>query len=99
MAQINVSSDIAERLKRIAEQENRSLDDVLTSLLNAYPQVKQQPSGNWALRMALMAQTDTAIEWNERAVDLSERSREILNTEFADYLLNRMQESENEADE
>lgn len=99
MAQLNVANEIAQRLRQIAEQENRSLDDLLRSMLDSYPQAEPPRQGNWALRMAEMAQADRDIEWNERAADLAERSREILNTEFAGYLLKRMQNSEADADE
>lgn len=49
-----------------------------------------QPS-NWALEMATLAEKASQGEWNKLADDLSERSREILDGEFVDDLITRMQ--------
>ena len=49
---------------------------------------------NWALKIAQMAEVDTRIEWNETASRLSENSREILQNEFTEYLLNSKNKGE-----
>ena len=58
--------------------------------------VPEASQSNWALKMAQMAAQDDNIEWNESASTLSEKSREILDGEFADYLLSRMELGNNE---
>ncbi|MHB8627162.1 MAG: hypothetical protein ACYDBJ_17495 [Aggregatilineales bacterium] len=85
MTELIIDDTIAERLREIAQQENRPLDTILRSMPDSYT-VSLQPS-DWSLTMAKMAETDTDIVWNRLAPDLSERSREILETEFGDYLL------------
>jgi hypothetical protein len=88
MTQITVDDFFAERLKQIAQRENRPLDAVLRSMLESYAGTAE-PS-DWPLMMAQMAEADTDIVWNEYAPDLSARSREILEREFGDYLLKRL---------
>jgi hypothetical protein len=88
MTELVVDDEIAEQLRQIAQQENRPLDAVLRSMLDSY--AISQPS-DWPLVMARMAETDTDIVWNEAAADLSERSRDVLEDEFGDYLLKRLQ--------
>jgi hypothetical protein len=88
MAELIIDNAIAERLRQIAQQENRPLDAVLRSMLESYtPALK--PS-DWPVQIARMAEGDTDIVWREDAAELSERSREILEDEFADYLLKRL---------
>jgi len=82
VSELIIDDEIAKRLREIAQQENRPLDALLRSMLDSYA-LTSQPS-NWALQMAQMAETDTDMEWGEDAADLSERSREILDNEFAD---------------
>jgi hypothetical protein len=94
MSELIVDDSIAMRLRQIAEQENRPLDAVLAAMLAAYP-ASREPS-DWPLKMAMMAEADTDIEWNEYATDLSERSREILNNEFGAHLLKRLNENDND---
>ena len=88
MVELIVDNAIAERLRQIAQQENRPLDAVLRSMLESYTPTLE-PS-DWPLLIARMAEADTDIVWREDATELSERSREILEDEFADYLLKRL---------
>ena len=89
MAELIIDNAIAERLRQIARQENRPLDAVLRSMLESYTSTLE-PS-DWPLLIARMAEADTDIVWSEDATELSERSREILEDEFADYLLKRLE--------
>jgi hypothetical protein len=84
MATLMIDESLADRLRQIALRENRPLDDVLRSMVEFYHR-RHEPS-DWPLVMAKMADADTDIEWNELAPDLAERSREILQSEFGDYL-------------
>jgi hypothetical protein len=82
---VNIPEDVAQRLAKLAEEQNSSVGEFLNVLLNRYAPVG--PAGS----LAEMAQN--ALEANlasEYPVDTSDRSREILNTEFADYLKRRM---------
>jgi hypothetical protein len=88
MAELIIDDEIMKRLREISKQENRPLDVVLRSILDSYSSARQ-PS-DWPLMMAKMAEADTEIVWNEYASDLSERSRELLENDFADYLLKRL---------
>jgi len=80
MTELIIDSEVAERLRRLAQEENRSIDDVLRSALDSYS-VPTGPS-DWPLVMARIAEADTDIVWNDYAPDLAERSREILENEF-----------------
>jgi len=88
---------LASKIYDIARRENRSVEDVLESLLEErYPQPesddKPAPGSfaalNWAAQKA-------GIGRNAAQTDTSERSREILETEYADYLKRRMDEQSN----
>jgi hypothetical protein len=76
MTELIIDDVIAERLRRIAQEENRPLDAVLLSMLETYTNAPL-PS-DWPLMMAKMAEADTDIVWNESASDLSESSRDFL---------------------
>lgn len=89
-----LDDETAERLQAVARRQNRSPNEVVRDLLGQVdePQVTGNP--NWLKRMAERAEQHTDIVWNDEP-DLSEHSREILNTEFADYLIKQMERSEN----
>ena len=88
MTELMIDDTLAEQLYRLAQQENRPIDAILRSMLESYAAVLQ-PS-EWPLEMARMAEEDNAIVWNDYAPDLSEHSRDILESEFGDYLLKRL---------
>ncbi len=90
MTELIIDDTLAEQLRQLAQYENRPLDAVLRSMLASYA-TSLQPS-EWPLEMARMAEEDTDIVWNEYAPDLSERSRDILESEFGDYLLKRLRD-------
>lgn len=82
---INIPEEVAHRLEQLAEQEGSTVGDLLRTLLNRY--VPETPPGS----LAEMAQN--AREANlasAKPVNTAERSREILNTEYADYLKRRI---------
>jgi len=95
MTELIIDDEIAKRLDQIAQQENRPIDAVLRSMLESYAGLVQ-PS-DWPLIMAKMAEADIDIDWNEQAADLSERSRDILDNEFTDYLLKRLQDNDGDS--
>lgn len=90
MAALLIDDVIAERLRQLAQSENRPLEAVLSAMLDAYAPL---PS-DWPLEMAKLAEADTDIVWNELASDLSERSRDILRNDFGDHLLKRLNDND-----
>ena len=91
MIELIVDDSLAEQIQQIAQQENRPLDAVLRAMLASYAATTAAPPhSDWPLDMARMAESDADIVWNAYATDLSERSREILDREFGDYLLKRL---------
>lgn len=87
---------IAWQLLDIARRENRSVEAVLDDLLADYqPDTERPKPGTFA---ALAHSAREANIRTEYPVDTSERSREILNTEYADYLKRRMDEQPKDTD-
>lgn len=82
---MNIPEDIAQRLEALALREGSSVGDLLKTLLNRY--APDTPPGS----LAEMAQNAREVGLaSVQAVDTAEHSREILNTEYADYLKHRM---------
>lgn len=78
---INVPEDVVQRLEKLAEEDATSVEEVLRALLNRY--APDAPVGS----LAQMAENARAAGLaSAESVDTAERSREILNTEFVDYL-------------
>jgi hypothetical protein len=97
MADVIIRNErLAWKLFEIARRENRSVDDIIETLVEEhYPnQTDDKPAPgsfaalNWSAEKA-------GIGRDSEPVDTSERSREILETEYADYLKRRMNEQSN----
>ena len=84
-----LDDETAKKLQAISIRENRPLNEIVSAAIAQYDVPQPTGNPNWALRMAQMAEANTSIQWNEVAASLSENSREILENEFADYLLKR----------
>ncbi len=97
MFTLTLDDETAARLQALAQQQNRSPNDVLRDLLGRVDEPQLKDKSNWLKRMAERAEQHTDIVWKDET-DLSERSREILNNEFADYLLNRVERSDDDRD-
>jgi hypothetical protein len=81
---MNIPEDVADRLEKLAQAQGSSVADVLKTLLNRY--APDTPPGS----LAEMAQNAREAGLaSAQSVDTAERSREILNTEYADYLKRR----------
>jgi predicted transcriptional regulator len=89
MFTLTLDDETAKKLQAVARQRNRTPNEVLRDLLEKVDEPQPTSSHNWALKMAQMAEADTSVEWNESASNLAENSRDILDNEFADYLLKR----------
>ena len=81
---INIPEEVALRLEKLAEQQGSTVGDLLRTLLDRY--ASEIAPGS----LAEMAQNarEAGLASDER-VDTAGRSREILNTEYADYLKRR----------
>lgn len=86
---IDIPADLSKRLGEIAKREEIEVDELLRDLLarfedNCVAKPKRRATTTDFARNALAAGLSSP-----HPVDTAERSREILNTEFADYLKRR----------
>ncbi len=102
MTDITITGRIAERLRQLAERTNRSVEEILEDVLDAYQDSEGKsntdegpPPGTFA-RMAWIAERNPI---RVGATDISERSREILRDEYAEHLLKRLQASDDNTDD
>jgi hypothetical protein len=96
VADLILTGEIADKLRNLAERQGRTAESVVEEMLQQYPSAQETnggevsdeeaPPGSVAafLRAALAA--DIHLEED----DLASRSREILDTEFAEYLKQRL---------
>lgn len=97
MAQLLIQDEkIAWRLLDIARREKRSVESVLESLLEDYePSTSEDEPQPGTFAALLKAAQEARIGVDSEPTNTSEKSREILNTEYADYLKRRMDEQSN----
>ena len=88
---IDIPADIARRLEELAERDNLEIDDLLRDMLERYPDNGESDQKQWATLADLARNAKEANLASLGPVDTAERSREILNTEFADYLKSRIE--------
>jgi hypothetical protein len=92
MAELIIRSErLAFRLLEVARREQRSVEDVLEQLLDEHKlksDVIQVPGSSEALLASALAANIAST----REVDTSARSREILETEYAESLQRRLDE-------
>jgi hypothetical protein len=91
MTTIQISPQLADKLNRLAEREHKTVDEVLERLLEPenVNEDDEAPGGKVLLEGILKAKIRSG------KTDTAERSREILDNEFADHLWNRMHEETN----
>ena len=87
---IDIPEDIALQLEKLAKSNDADIGDLLREMLARYEaeraaKEKRRPTTADFARIAKAAGLSSP-----HPVDTSERSREILNTEFADYLKRRV---------
>ena len=85
MSDLLIEGEIADQLRDLAQREQRSVEAVLKTLLEHY--VEAEPSSTPTL--AKLAQALAAAGFHSGQSDTSTRSREILDVEYADYLIHR----------
>jgi hypothetical protein len=98
MVMVELSEQTVAQLTRIAQEHQQSLDEAVVSLLKNVPtpEVPEVSHDENIPRPGTMgALIKAAREANIRGKEsnVAERSREILNKEFPEYLWRRMQES------
>ena len=86
---IDIPDDVALRLEQLAKREDADIGKLLRDMLERYEgegdtKEKRRATGADFARNALAAGLSSP-----HPVDTADRSREILNTEFADYLKRR----------
>ena len=83
---IDIPEDIALRLEALAKQKDADLNDLLHDLLERYEAEHEGDDKQWAT-LADMARHAKELNMSSpEPVDNAGRSREILNTEYVDYL-------------
>jgi hypothetical protein len=85
---MTLPENLAIRLHAIAAQQQRSPEAVLDQLLTDYETRIQLPAKRKKGTFAALVQSalDTDIR-SDKPVDTASRSREILSTEYVDYLI------------
>jgi len=87
---MNIPEAVAERLEQIAQQEGRSVGELLEILLDRYT---APPPGSLA---ELAQNAREAGLASPQFVDTAEHSHEILRNEFANYLKKRMDNADSD---
>jgi hypothetical protein len=92
-----IPDDLLQQLEDIAQEEGRTPAELLRALLSQYPRQKSDspPPGSLA---ELAENARKAAISSPHPVDTAERSREILDAEFANYLKSRMEEGTDATD-
>ena len=86
---IDIPDDVALRLEQLAQQEDADIGDLLRDMLERYVDERDAKPKRWATGADFARNAKAAGLASPEPVDTSARSREILNTEFADYLKRR----------
>ncbi|MBI1276908.1 MAG: hypothetical protein GC179_02140 [Anaerolineaceae bacterium] len=90
MTTIQISSELADKLTRLAKREHKTIDEVLEKLLDTESIEKSDSEDADLPGGAALLKAIRSANINSGTTDTAERSREILNTEFPKHLLNRM---------
>ncbi len=86
---IDIPQDVALRLEELANRKDADIGDLLRDLLARYESEHAAKQKRWATGADFARNAKAAGLASPEPVDTSARSREILNTEFADYLKRR----------
>ena len=107
MTSVEIDKDLYRRLESIARNEKRSVDEVVQASLKQY--VSAHSSGDEQAELDSAAQERNPLLMIAAAAEalgdqssdgtVSARSREILENEFPEYLMNRLRNQDAEDDE
>ena len=84
MVTVQISDTLAEKLARIAERDQLSLDTVVENFLERHVEDSNQPAPPGTLAALLQAADEADLY--SGYTDAADRSREILHTEYGEYL-------------
>ena len=90
MADITITGEIAERLQEIARNTHQAVEEVLREALDRYIQSDVEPRPSFAEMARLAMENPIKVG----SADISEHSREILENEYANYLLKHLHDGE-----
>ena len=82
---IDIPEEITQQLEQFAERHDVEVAELLEQLMKRY-----KPEKKWATMADLARNAKEAGMASPHPVNTAERSREILNTEYADYLKSRI---------
>ena len=86
---IDIPADVARRLHALAKRDEADIGDLLRDLLDRHENERETTEKRRATTTDFARNALAAGLSSPHPVDTAERSREILNTEFADYLKRR----------
>ncbi len=86
---IDIPDDIAQRLEQLAKRQDADIGELLRDMIERYTIEHDTDNKQWATLADLARNAKEAGLASAQPVDTSARSREILNTEYADYLKRR----------
>lgn len=87
---IDIPEDVARRLEQLAEQHDSDLGDLLRDMIERYAKERTANERPWATLADLARHAKQMNMASREPVNTAERSREILNTEYADCLKSRI---------
>ena len=86
---IEIPQDVALRLEQLANQQNADIGDLLRDWLERYEAECDTDDKQWATLADMARHAKELNMASPEPVDTAGRSREILNTEYVDYLYER----------
>lgn len=87
---IDIPDDIVQRLEEHAKQNDAEVADLLRDMLARYEDVCDTDDKQWETLASMARHAKELNMASPEPVDTAGRSREILNTEYADYLQSRI---------
>ena len=91
---LDIPQDVALRLEELAQRQNANIDDLLREIVERYDHERdtvagKSDRGRYATWGDLLQSAREGGLATPEPVDTADRSREILNTEYTDYLVRR----------
>ncbi len=87
---IDIPEDIALRLEQLAKRKDADIGDLLRDMIKRYANEGETDDKQWATLADLARHAKAAGLASPEPSNTAERSREILNTEYVDYLKSRI---------
>jgi len=87
---IEIAEDVALRLEALAKAKDADISDLLRDMLASNETELDTDEKRWATLADLARHAKELNMASPEPVNSAERSREILNSEFADYLQSRI---------